>query len=85
MEMTRQLPDEHKAILNQVCLKIQEKHEDSDKLSTNMIERSRKFDPLRVENVTSLKFTHKDLDILLRLYEMKQDVFDQDGQLKPDL
>jgi hypothetical protein len=85
MEMTRQLPDEHKAILNQVCLKILEKHEDSDKLSTNMIERSRKFDPLRVENVTSLKFTHKDLDILLRLYEMKQDVFDQDGQLKPDL
>jgi hypothetical protein len=49
-----------------------------------MIERSKKFDPLRVENVTSLKFTHKDLDILLRLYEMKQDEFDQDGQLKPD-
>lgn len=50
-----------------------------------MIERSKKFDLLRVENVTSLKFTHKDLDILQRLYEMKQDVFDQDGQLKPDL
>jgi hypothetical protein len=76
MEITRQLPDDQKAILSKVCHNILKQHENVDKLSHNMIERASKIDLLRVENITNLKFTPKDLDNLLKFYEMKQDVYD---------
>lgn len=49
------------------------------------MERWKKIDPLRIDNVSNLKFMPCDLDVLLSWFNMKRDVFDQDGLLKTDV